>query len=174
MPTRILRIIARLNVGGPAQHVVWLTSALREPEWSSTLMAGQVPPGEEDMSHFAAERGVHPLIVPEMTREISIHDFTVLWKVYRVMRRIKPDIVHTHTAKAGTVGRVAALMYRWLTLATLLGRPQRCLVLHTYHGHVFHGYYGPLKTRVFLSIERLLAWTATDRIVVLSPQQKSE
>jgi glycosyltransferase involved in cell wall biosynthesis len=173
-PVRILRIIARLNVGGPARHVVWLTAALQEPEWSSTLIAGRVPPGEEDMSHFATANGVHPLIVPEMSREISARDVTALWKIYRMMRRLEPDIVHTHTAKAGTIGRIATLLYRWLTPAVLLGRTRQCSVVHTYHGHVFHGYYGPRKTRFFLAIERLLARLATDRIVVLSPQQKNE
>jgi len=90
------------------------------------------------------------------------------------MRRERPAIVHTHTAKAGTVGRVAGLMYRWLTPATLIGRPRACRFVHTYHGHVFHSYYGRVKTRLFLGIERLLARLATDRIVVVSTQQLRE
>ena len=82
--------------------------------------------------------------------------------------------MHTHTAKAGTVGRVAGLLYRWLTWRTLVGRPRRCRFVHTYHGHIFHSYYGSLKTRLFLLIEKTLARIATDRIVTISPQQFRE
>src|SRR3981189_1155031 len=86
----------------------------------------------------------------------------------------RPDIVHTHTAKAGTVGRLAGLIYRWFTPGALVGRPRACKFVHTYHGHIFHSYYGPLKTRLFLLIERILAKVITDRIVVLSEQQRRE
>ncbi|MCA1603872.1 MAG: glycosyltransferase, partial [Acidobacteria bacterium] len=88
--------------------------------------------------------------------------------------RERPDVVHTHTAKAGTVGRIAGLLYRWLTPTTLLGRPRQCVFVHTYHGHIFHSYYGPLKTRLVLSIEKVLARLITDRIVVVSEQQRRE
>ncbi|MFN6962570.1 MAG: glycosyltransferase [Pyrinomonadaceae bacterium] len=171
---KILRIIARLNVGGPARHVTWLTSALSDDEFSSSLIAGTVPEGEEDMSYFAAEHGVEPHYIAEMSRELSPKDVVSLVKVYRQMRAMRPDIIHTHTAKAGTVGRVAAFFYKWLTPAALVGRPRRVRVVHTFHGHVFHSYYGGLKTRVFLMIERMLARLATDRIVVITRQQLEE
>ena len=170
---KIVRVIARLNVGGPAKHVVWL-SKLPTPNWESLLVAGTVPQGEDDMSYFAAELGVTPIFVPEMSREVSLNDALTVWKLYRLLRREQPDIVHTHTAKAGTVGRVAGLFYRWLTPGTLIGRPRACHFVHTYHGHIFHSYYGPLKTRVFLLIEKVLAKLGTDRIVVLSEQQRRE
>ncbi|MGH9932396.1 MAG: glycosyltransferase, partial [Pyrinomonadaceae bacterium] len=80
---------------------------------------------------------------------------------------------HTHTAKAGTVGRVAGWLYRWLTPSVLLGRPRRCYFVHTYHGHIFHSYYGPFKTKFFLTIEKILA-RMTDRVVVISQQQYNE
>jgi glycosyltransferase involved in cell wall biosynthesis len=89
------------------------------------------------------------------------------------MLREHPDIVHTHTAKAGAVGRLAGLMYNWLTPSAVIGRGRRCRFVHTFHGHVFHSYYGPAKTKVFLTIERLLART-TDCIVVVSEQQRRE
>jgi glycosyltransferase involved in cell wall biosynthesis len=88
--------------------------------------------------------------------------------------RERPDIVHTHTAKAGTAGRLAGFLYRWFTPAVLIGRPRSCRFVHTYHGHIFHGYYGERKTRAFLFIEKMLAKLATDRIVVLSEQQRRE
>lgn len=172
--TRIVRIIARLNVGGPAKHVVWLTSGLEEAGYRSLLVAGTVPEGEEDMSYFAEQTGVTPLYIPEMSREISLKDAITTWKLFRLLLRERPDIVHTHTAKAGTVGRVAGFFYRWLTPGVLLGRPRACKFVHTYHGHVFHSYYGRVKTGVFLAIERLLARLVTDRILVVSEQQKAE
>ena len=170
---KIVRVIARLNVGGPAKHVVWL-SKLQAPNWESLLVAGTVPPGEDDMGYYASELGVTPIFVPEMSREISVNDALTVWKLYQLFRRERPDIVHTHTAKAGTVGRVAGFFYRWLTPKTLIGRPRACYFVHTYHGHIFHSYYGPLKTRVFLLIEKILAKLGTDHIVVLSEQQRRE
>ncbi|HXC70334.1 MAG TPA: glycosyltransferase [Pyrinomonadaceae bacterium] len=171
---KVIRIIARLNVGGPAKHVVWLTSALLEAGYNTVLVAGKVPEGEEDMSYFAADAGVFPYYIPEMSREISWKDAVTTWKLYKLFLRERPDVVHTHTAKAGTVGRAAGLLYRWLTPWTLLGRPRRCKFVHTYHGHVFHSYYGSRRTRLFLAIERLLARLATDRLIVVSRQQSVE
>ena len=170
---KIVRVIARLNVGGPAKHVVWL-SKLPRPEYESLLVAGTVPPGEDDMGYFATEQGITPFFVAEMSREISLKDALTIWKLYRLFLREQPDIVHTHTAKAGTVGRIAGFAYRWLTLNALRGRPRPCRFVHTYHGHIFHSYYGPLKTRAFLTIEKALAKLITDRIVVLSQQQRRE
>ena len=171
---KIVRIIARLNVGGPAKHVVWLTEGLRNAGYVSVLVAGTVPAGEDDMGYFAEDSGVEPVLIPEMSREISTKDLLTVWKLYRLLCRERPDIVHTHTAKAGTVGRIAALLYRWCTPRAFIGRKRRCKVVHTYHGHIFHSYYGPIKTVFFLWIERVLARLATDRIVVISEQQRAE
>ena len=171
---KIVRIIARLNVGGPAKHVTWLTAGLQDATYRSLLVAGTVPPGEEDMGYFADGAGVTPFYIPEMSREISLNDAVTVWKLYRLFLRERPDIVHTHTAKAGTVGRVAGFFYRWLTPGTLVGRPRACKFVHTYHGHVFHSYYGPSRTRLFLAIERMLARLITDRLIVVSEQQGAE
>ncbi len=171
---KILRIIARLNVGGPARHVVWLTDALQDGEFQTVLIAGTVPDGEEDMGYLARELGVEPVFIEEMSRELSPKDVISLFKIYREMKRRQPDIVHTHTAKAGTVGRAAAFLYRWLTWKTLIGRPRKVRIIHTFHGHVFHSYYGKFKTRIFLAIEKILARFATDTIITISPQQCKE
>ncbi|HWW60013.1 MAG TPA: glycosyltransferase, partial [Thermoanaerobaculia bacterium] len=141
---RVLRLIARLNVGGPAQHVVWLTEALAREGIETLLVTGVVPPGEDDMSELAAAHGVTPHVIASMSRELSPRDAITIWKLWRLMARYRPDVVHTHTAKAGAVGRIAGLLWRFATL-----RPRRCLFVHTYHGHVFRGYYGRWKTRVF-------------------------
>ncbi|MGB7067971.1 MAG: glycosyltransferase [Pyrinomonadaceae bacterium] len=171
---KIFRIIARLNVGGPARHVVWLTKDLQSEEFQSVLVAGTVPDGEENMDYFASENDVSPHYISELSRELSVNDLVSIIKVYRRIRAERPDIVHTHTAKAGTVGRIAAFLYKWMTWKVLLGRPRRVRSVHTFHGHVFHNYYGKLKTSVFLLIERALARFATDRIIVISPQQFDE
>ena len=169
---KVIRIIARLNVGGPAKHVVWLTAGL--PEFDTVLVAGSVPEGEEDMSYFAERAGVEPVYFPEMSREISRNDAVTVWKLFKLFRQWRPDIVHTHTAKAGTVGRTAGFLYRWLTWGTIVGKPRQCKFVHTYHGHVFHSYYGRRRTQLFLTIERLLARLVTDRLIVVSKQQSIE
>ncbi|MFL6256032.1 MAG: glycosyltransferase [Pyrinomonadaceae bacterium] len=171
---KVVRIIARLNVGGPARHVAWLEAGLRGRGVESLLVAGVVPPGEDDMGYFAERLGVRPHVIPEMSREVSPKDLVTVWKLYRLFLRERPEVVHTHTAKAGTVGRAAGLLYRWLTPAALWGRPRACRFVHTYHGHIFHSYYGRWKTRFFIAVEQALARLATDRIVVISPQQLEE
>src|SRR5258706_15503389 len=167
---RVLRLIARLNVGGPARHVVWLNQALNAEGFETLLVTGTVPAGEDDMSDFAAAHGVTPLVIPSMSRGLPSAGFHAIWPLRRVMVRFRPDIVQTHTAKAGAVGRIAGLLYRYLTLS----RPRRVRFVHTFHGHVFHSYYGVWKTRFFLAVERTLARLNTDRIVVLSDQQLEE
>lgn len=171
---KILRIIARLNVGGPARHVTWLTKELQNKEFESLLIAGTVPPGEENMEYFAKRNGVATYFLPEMSRELSLGDIPSLFKLYLKIKSERPDIIHTHTAKAGTIGRAAGFLYRWLTWSSSLGMPRRVKIVHTFHGHVFHSYYGKVKTQIFLIIERLLARFATDRIIVISPQQMQE
>ncbi len=164
---KIVRIIARLNVGGPARHVVWLTKELHQPEFRSVLVAGTIPDGEESMEYFADINGIAPVYIEEMSRELSPKDIISLWKIYRILCRENPDIICTHTAKAGTVGRVAGFIYRWLNW-------KQVKMVHTFHGHVFHSYYGNLKTKIFLLIEKTLALVATDKIIVITRQQFEE
>ena len=170
---RIVRIIDRLNVGGPAKHTVWLTGGLDPDEFETTLVTGTVPPGEGDMSYFAEAAGLRPIVIEEMSREPSLRDLMVFAKLLRLLIRLKPDIVHTHKSKAGAIGRLAAIIYRWMTPSALLLRPRDCRIVHTYHGHIFHSYYGSAKTRLFINIERALA-RFTDRIVAISPEQERE
>lgn len=164
---KIVRIIARLNVGGPARHVVWLTKELENQEFQSVLLTGIVPDGEEDMGYFAVENQVKPVFIEEMSRELSPKDIVSLWKVYRLLCRENPDIIHTHTAKAGFVGRAAGFLYRWLNWKNVK-------IIHTFHGHIFHSYYGNLKTKLFLLIEKTLARLVSDKIIVITKQQFQE
>jgi glycosyltransferase involved in cell wall biosynthesis len=171
---RVVRIIDRLNVGGPAKHVTWLTAGLDPGRFETTLITGVVPESEGDMSYFARAAGVEPIVIEEMGRELSLGDVVVIFKILRELFRLKPHIVHTHKAKAGAVGRVAATIYKWLTPAALRLRPRELGVVHTYHGHVFHSYYGAAKTRLFIAIERALARFCADRIVAISERQRDE
>ncbi len=171
---KIVRIIARLNVGGPARHVVWLNQALQDDEFESVLLAGTVPKGEEDMGYFAEQNDVKPVFIEKMSRELSPKDIVSLWKVYRAIVIEQPDVIHTHTAKAGTIGRIAGFFYRWLTFGTLAGKPRKVIIIHTFHGHIFHGYYSDFKTKIFVFIEKTLARLATDKIVVITEQQRKE
>lgn len=159
---KIIRVLGRLNIGGPAIHAVLLTEGLNNERVQSILVTGTVGPAEGDMLYFARQHGVTPVIIPELGREISWrNDLAALWKLYRLLAREQPDVVHTHTAKAGTLGRVAAV---------LAGVP---VLLHTFHGHIFHGYFSKLKTTLFILIERLLGLVTT-RIVAISETQRSD
>jgi glycosyltransferase involved in cell wall biosynthesis len=126
------------------------------------------------MGYFARTAGVEPLLIEEMSRELSPGDVIALFKILRALFRLKPHIVHTHKAKAGAVGRLAATIYKWLTPSALWLRPRRLGVIHTYHGHIFHSYYGAAKTRLFIAIERALARFCADRIVAISERQRDE
>jgi glycosyltransferase involved in cell wall biosynthesis len=155
---KILRIIDRLNVGGPAIHAVLTARGLDDERWQTVLVTGEIEPGEADMSYLLAELGVERVLIPSLGRELRpLRDLVTAYRLWRVVRRERPDVVHTHKAKAGAIGRLVALAARV---------PVR---VHTYHGHVFHGYFGPLKTQLFLTIERVLA-KVTTRLV--TPSQK--
>lgn len=161
-PIRVMNIIARLNVGGPAIHVVLLTAALGAPKYESVLVCGNIEAGEGDMMYYAEAKDVKPIVIPELGRSLNpLRDVITIWKVFRLIRQCKPDVVHTHTAKAGFVGRVAA----WLA-----GVP---VIVHTFHGHVLHGYFSRVKTTVFLWMERLTA-RISDAIITLTDSLRQE
>ena len=173
-PIRIARIIDRLNIGGPAKHVVWLTSELNFDEYETTLITGTVPEGEGDMSYFAHDAGVAPIIIKEMSRELRAGDVVVIGRLLAQLWKVKPNIIHTHKSKAGATGRIAALIYKWMTPSSLWLRPRECYIVHTFHGHVFNGYFGKAKTHLFICVEKVLARLCTDRIVVISEQQRED
>ena len=159
---RVLRAITRLNIGGPAIHAILLTRGLEDDRFTSVLVTGLEGPHEGTMRGLATAHGVRPRIIEELGREVSpANDLRATLRMYRLIRRSRPHIVHTHMAKAGTAGRLAA---------RLAGVP---IVVHTFHGHTFHSYFGRAKTALFLQIERTLArWT--DRIVAVGEDQRRE
>lgn len=158
---KVLRIINRLNLGGPTYNVANLTKFMA-PEFETLLVSGMRDETEESSEHIIEDLGLKPLYIEEMYREIHpFKDFKSYKKLREIIADFKPDIVHTHAAKSGAVGRLAALH---------AGVP---VVIHTFHGHVFHSYFGKAKTQAFLSIEKYLGRRST-AIIALSEIQKKE
>jgi glycosyltransferase involved in cell wall biosynthesis len=152
-------------MGGPALHVAYLTAGLRERGYDTTLVAGSLARGEDSMAFVADARAVEVVQIDELGREISpLRDLVATVRLARLIRREQPDILHTHTAKAGTVGRVAAL---------LAGRRGPPVVVHTFHGHVLRGYFGPLRSWFFRQLERWLA-RHTTALIAVSPQVRDD
>lgn len=165
---KIVRIIARLNIGGPARHAVLLSHALHNGRHDTCLVTGVPEPHEGDMSFLLDGLGVRRVVIPWLRR--SLHpsgDLRTLWSLVRLLWQEQPDIVHTHTAKAGTLGRVAGLVYN------RFHPNRRALLIHTFHGHVLHGYFGTLPSRFFMAIERWLA-RRTDCLIAVSDAIKAE
>ena len=163
--TRILRVIARLNVGGPALHVSYLTKGLANRGYDTTLVAGKLARGEDSMSYVADALGLNVRPLAAMHREVSpVYDPIAVTRLVGEIRRVRPHILHTHTAKAGAVGRAAAL---------LAGDARPPVIVHTYHGHVLTGYFDPLRTQFFRETERALA-RHTDRLVAVGPEVRDD
>jgi glycosyltransferase involved in cell wall biosynthesis len=142
----VLRVVSRLNIGGPSLHVIHLSAGLVDRGFETRLVVGQTDEREGDFLDLAKARGVDLTIFSELGRAIRpLNDLRALFKLYRLMRKESPAIVHTHTAKAGVLGRIAAVM---------AGVP---VVVHTYHGHVLSGYFHPLASAFFRRIEWALA-----------------
>jgi glycosyltransferase involved in cell wall biosynthesis len=164
-PVRVVRVIARLNMGGPALHVAYLTAGLEPRGYRTTLVAGELARGESSMAFVADRLGVDVVPLAQLHREVSpVRDLVAAVRLARLIRAERPDIVHTHTAKAGAVGRVAAV---------LAGGRRRPLIVHTFHGHVLRGYFGPVRTTAFRLLETLLAGS-TDALVAVSPQVRDD
>ena len=167
-PVPVVRIITRLNIGGPSIQATRLTGALEREGFTTTLIHGRLGEGEGDMSYLIPP-GARAIRLETLQRRLApLADVRALWRVYRELKRARPLIVHTHMAKAGLVGRVAAAAYN-LTR----GSSPRARVVHTYHGHVLEGYFSAPMTRMFIKLERLLA-RLSDAIVAISPAIERE
>ncbi len=155
-PIPTVRLISRLAFGGSPIQAISLT-ALLEPRYRTTLVKGVEGNREGDMLPLAKAFGVQPVVVPSLRREVSASDIRAVWEVIGILRRERPAILHTHGAKAGGVGRLAAV---------LAGRSRPSVIVHTFHGHVLEGYFSPLRSTLFTWIERILARVSTRLIVV--------
>lgn len=158
---RILRIINRFNLGGPTYNAAYLTKYL--PDNYETLLLGGMKDSSEDSSQFIVENlGIQPMVLPEMKRAINpIQDYVAYKKIKEVIRDFKPDIVHTHASKPGALGRWAA------------HKMDVPVIIHTFHGHVFHSYFSSAKTTFYKNLERKLASVST-KIIAISEKQKYE
>ncbi len=165
----ILRIIARLNVGGPARHVALLNAGLESRGHRTLLVYGALDTGEASLEGPAVESGIPLVRVEDLGRHVrATSDLRAFVALLRLIFRERPDVVHTHTAKAGTLGRLAATVYN-----STRGRGNRALVVHTFHGHVFEGYFSPFVNRLVRLTERTLA-RLSDVIVTISPRQQHD
>lgn len=158
---KILRIINRFNIGGPTFNATFLTAFLSD-EFETKLIGGVPDEGEKDSLHILKEYGVEPEVLPSLQRNPNYKSDREAYKAIKnIIKEYQPDIVHTHASKAGALGRKAA---------------HECkvpVIIHTFHGHVFHSYFGKLKTNLYKTIERNLAKKST-RIIAISPLQKKE
>ncbi|AEA44041.1 glycosyltransferase [Fluviicola taffensis] len=158
---KVLRIINRFNIGGPTYNATFLTKFISE-EYETLLVGGLPEKDESDSLHILDEYGVKPILIPEMKRIPNFKsDREAYQKIKQIIQEFQPDIVHTHAAKAGALGRKAA---------KACGVP---VIVHTFHGHVFHSYFGKARTWIYKVIERRLAKISTG-IVAISPIQKEE
>jgi glycosyltransferase involved in cell wall biosynthesis len=158
----VLRLFSRLNIGGPAIHVILVTAGLNPDRYDSRLVVGREGQREGNFFDLAHAKGVTFRVIPSFVRRVHpLYDGLTLMRLYRLMKRERPDIVHTHTAKAGALGRVAARLARVP------------VAVHTFHGSVFKGYFDSLSSHVFQLIERaLVPWT--DAVVAVSPRVAEE
>ena len=158
---KVLRIINRFNIGGPTYNAAYLTKYLPN-EYETLLIGGDKEESEDSSQHILDDLGITPTIIPEMQRAIKFgNDYSAYKKIKQIITEFKPDIVHTHASKAGTLGRMAAFSYKVPA------------VVHTFHGHVFHSYFNKAKTTFFKRIERKLA-EKSNAIVAISDIQKHE
>ncbi len=159
--TKVLRILNRFNLGGPTYNVAYLSRYL-DKEFETILVGGEPEKGETDSMHILGDLGLRPIILPELKRNPNLLEDI---KAYRALRKLirehKPDIVHTHAAKAGALGRLAAI------------HEKVPVIVHTFHGHVFNNYFSSGVTKIFIQIERWLAKRST-KIIAISEEQKKD
>ena len=158
---KVLRIINRFNLGGPTYNAAYLTKYMA-PEYETLLVGGMHDITEGSSKYILDNLGIEPIIIPEMKREINFKQDRIAYKkIKAIIEDFKPDIVHTHASKAGALGRLAAHQ---------LGVKG---IVHTFHGHVFHSYFGKAKTQFYKQVERYLAKKST-KIIAISDIQKTE
>ena len=158
---KILRIISRLNIGGPAINAVLLTEGFNNQEFESILVAGSISKNEGDMSYLARDKKLNLVFIPQLGRKVNpLDDLVAFFKIYGLIVKYRPDIVHSHTAKAGTLGRLSAIAFN-------LTHKKKIKIVHTFHGHVLSGYFNKFLNTAFIFIEKVLA-KFTDIIIVVS------
>lgn len=157
---KVLRILNRFNIGGPTHNATYLTKYLH-PEFQTKLIAGKKLDSEESSEYMLKDYEINFEIIEDMSRSINlIKDLKSFFKIKKIIKEFKPDIVHTHASKSGALGRLAAITS---------GVP---IIVHTFHGHVFHSYFGRLKTKFYIFLERYLAKKSSAIIAISNLQRK--
>lgn len=160
---KVLQIITRLNVGGPAQHAVSVAANLNKGSFKSKVIAGITDKHEGDMSFVTETHGVSLVPVENLRNEAGIAgDLVAFWQIYRILKKEKPDLVNLHLLKARFFGGMAARLARIP------------VIVETFHGNLFEGYYGKLTTSAILWVERFLGWSIMNRVIAISERQKEE
>lgn len=158
---KVLRIINRFNIGGPTYNAAYLSKYLSD-DFETLLVGGQKDESEDSSEFILKQLGLNPIIIPEMKREINFKNDRIAYqKIKQLIAEFKPDIVHTHASKAGAIGRLAAYNMKVP------------IIVHTFHGHVFHSYFGKAKTNAYKKIEKYLAKKSSS-IIAISSIQKQE
>lgn len=158
---RVLRIMHRLSISGPTLHAYFLSEHM-DDSFETRILSGKLANGETAPEELLQKMKAPVTYISSMERELGLwNDLKALREIRKIIREYKPDIVHTHAAKSGALGRVAA----WIENVPV--------IIHTYHGHVFHSYFGRVKTFIFISIERFLARISSS-IITISNQQFDE
>ena len=159
---RVLRIIARMNVGGPAVQVSGLMRGFNQEAFEQELLTGFCASDEADYLEKVAT-DVKAIRIDGLGRSIKPRaDLTALFAIIKEIRRFKPDVIHTHTAKAGVIGRIASIL-----------SGKKSIRVHTFHGHLLHGYFGTTKTKLVILIEKLLA-LFTDKLLAVGKQVQDD
>lgn len=159
--TKVLRVLNRFNIGGPTYNAAYLSKYLSN-DFETKLIGGKNCDDEDSSEYILEEMGIKPTIINEMQRKINPRkDLIAYKKIKEIIREYKPDIVHTHASKAGMLGRLAAI------------NSKVPIIIHTFHGHIFHSYFNPYKTKVFKTIEQQLA-TRSSKIIAISEKQQYE
>ena len=165
-PVRIIRIITRMNVGGPAVHAALLSNDLNPQKFSTCLLAGEPDPAEGDLGELVDGHRVRCVRLKRLRRAIRPWaDLVCLCQLLRIVWREHPRIIHTHMAKAGALGRLAGVIYNRIGPGRRPGA--RAILIHTFHGHTLEGYFSPHISRLFITIERWLA-SRSDGLVAVS------
>jgi len=161
-PTKVMQVIARMNVGGPAVLVADLMRNFDSQKVHAVLVTGYCDENESDYLDEVA-RDIRAIRVPGLGRSVSpLKDLSAFFLLVKEIRKFKPDVIHTHTAKAGVLGRVAGLI-----------AAPRAKRVHTFHGHLLHGYFGSGKTRLVIFVEKLLAHF-TVRLIAIGNSVKKD
>ena len=159
--TKVLRILNRFNIGGPTYNAAYLSKYLSS-DFETKLIGGEKCESEDSSEYILREMGIKPVIIKEMQRKINPRkDLIAYRKIKQIIKEYKPDIVHTHASKAGMLGRLAAI------------NTNVPIIIHTFHGHIFHSYFNAYKTKFFKEIERKLA-NRSSKIIAISEKQQYE